>query len=71
VLNSSYHHKSINPSQADNRNGDVDRLGSQGDAVYDYERVPAAWNGFDEQPTIYQYGDAAAWQNAGSDEDAD
>ena len=69
MSNSSYHYNIINPSQSENRNGDVDCLVS-GDAMYDYERIPAAWNGFDEQPIVYQYGDAAAWQS-NSDEDAD
>ncbi len=25
------------------------QLGSQGDAIYDYERVPAGWRGFDSR----------------------
>jgi hypothetical protein len=52
-------HNCINPSQDENLNWDADKLILQGDAVYDYERIPAVWSGFDEQPTIYQYGDAA------------
>ncbi|MBA3867960.1 MAG: hypothetical protein H0X30_02290 [Anaerolineae bacterium] len=66
--NSQWNNNCINPSQRDNPNRDVDQMISQGDAIYDYERAPAAWNGFDEQPTIYQYGDSAAWQNNPVDE---
>lgn len=47
-----------NPSQTDGDCGDVTRLIPQGDAIYDYERVPAAWIGFDDQPSIYSYGGA-------------
>jgi len=39
----------------------------QGDAIYDYERVPAAWGGFDDQPTVHQYGDASVWQTSSDD----
>jgi hypothetical protein len=44
---------------------------AQGDAIYDYERVPAAgWMGYDDQTTVYQYGNTAAWQTD-SDEDTE
>ena len=66
--NNQWNNNCINPSQGDSQNWDVDKLISQGDAIYDYERVPAAWNCFDEQPKIYQYGDSAAWQNGSVDE---
>ena len=65
--NNQWNNNCTNPSQRDNQNWDADKLIVQGDAIYDYERVPA-WNCFDEQPTIYQYGDSSAWQNASSDE---
>jgi len=39
----------------------------QGDAIYDYERVPAAWSGFDDQPIVYQYGGASSWQTPSDD----
>ncbi|MBI1277800.1 MAG: hypothetical protein GC179_06695 [Anaerolineaceae bacterium] len=42
---------------------DIEQLISQGDAIYDYERVPAEWSGFDDQPAIYQDGDAASQSN--------
>jgi len=51
------HHDYGDPSQEENKNWDVEKLIPQGDAIYDYERVPAAWSGFDEQPIVYQYGD--------------
>ena len=69
-MNSSYHQNNINPSQPENGNRDVETMMVQGDAVYDYERVPTGWMGFDEEPVIYRYGDASAWQND-SDEDTE
>ena len=70
MLNSNNNYDGQNPSQGENRNGDVKQFVSQGDAIYDYERMPA-WNGFDEQPTVYQYGDASVWQSNSSDEGCD
>jgi hypothetical protein len=67
VLQNSNQHSSINPSQSENNNGDVENLMLQGDAIYDYERVPAAWGGFDDQPTVHQYGDASVWQTSSDD----
>lgn len=63
MLNSSNHHNNINPSQPENGNRDAEILMLQGDAIYDYERVPAGWMGFDDEPTVYRCGDVSAWQN--------
>jgi len=72
VLNSQDNHKyetNSEPSQMENSNWDSAGLVVPGDAIYDYERVPAVWSGFDEQPTVYQYGDVSAWQIGLDDED--
>ena len=53
-----HRHDYGDPSQEENSNRDIEKLIPQGDAIYDFERVPAAWSGFDEQPTVYEYGDA-------------
>jgi hypothetical protein len=66
--NNQWNESYTNPSQGDSQNWDVDKLVAQGDAIYDYERVPADWMGFDEQPMVYQYGDSATWQNGSNDE---
>jgi len=67
VLNSNNYQDWQNPSSLDNPNGDVEKCIAQGDAIYDYERVPAGWNGLDEQPVVYQYGDVSVWQNNSDD----
>jgi hypothetical protein len=66
--NNQWNNNCTNPSQRDNQNWNADKLIVQGDAIYDYERVPAEWMGFDDAPTVYQYGDASAWQNGSNDE---
>ena len=38
--------KRKNSSQEEQTHWDFDK---QGDAIYDYERVPASWHGFDDQ----------------------
>lgn len=67
MLNSNNNQDWQNPSSSENRNGDVQECIAQGDAIYDYERVPAGWSGFDEQPIVYQYGDTSAWQSISDD----
>ena len=44
-------------SRSDNTNENLSRLLPQEDAIYDYERVPAAWSALDEQPDMDAYGD--------------
>ena len=45
-------------SRSENTNENLSRTLPQEDAIYDYERIPAAWVGFDEQPDVYAYGDS-------------
>ncbi len=66
-------HNNDNNDQATKINKDwsVDSFIIEGDAIYDYTRIPV-WNCFDEQPTVYQYGDTSVGQknsskNEGSD----
>jgi hypothetical protein len=56
------HHDCKDPSHEENQNWDIEKLVAQGDAIYDYERVPAVWHGCDEQPSVFVYGDAASEQ---------
>jgi len=44
-------------SRSDNTNENLSQLLPLEDAIYDYERVPAAWSGFDEQPDMDAYSD--------------
>ncbi len=61
-------HDCTDSSQPEKTDWGVENFIVQGDAIYDYERTPA-WNCFDEQPTVYQYGDTSVWQNNSSNND--
>jgi hypothetical protein len=70
VLNSNNDCNWNNPAQGENRNWDGQQFVLQSDAIYDYERVPVEWNAFDEQPTVYQYGDASVWRDTLDEDDS-
>ncbi len=50
-----------------NKDWSVDSFVIQGDAIYDYERIPPAWTGVDEQPIVYTYGDSDSQQHKRSE----
>ena len=59
-----YQQDSNNPSSDENKNCDPETLISQGDAIYDYERVPARWIGFDEQNNSFSWEGVVEVENA-------
>jgi len=68
VYNSNHYQQSSsqqggNPSQEENKNCNPETFISQGDAIYDYERVPARWMGFDEQRNNFSWEDVVEVEN--------
>ncbi len=58
----SNHHNWHDQSQKDNPNRGFERFILPGDAIYDFERVPPVWSGFDEQSNEYLHDKIAEGQ---------